>query len=306
MKAKIVNIKRFAVHDGDGIRTTVFFKGCPLACKWCHNPECIPGGVQIGLYMHKCAFCGECARVCPNACHVVGESEGKPFHTFKRSKCARCGKCAEVCPENAIEVYGKEVDTAILAAELIKDKPFFESSGGGVTVSGGEPLLQADAAADLLERVKGFCVSTAVDTCGAVKREAVEKVLPFADVFLYDMKAIDPLVHEKCAGRGNDDVLSNLRFLGEKNAPVEIRVPFVPGFNAGEVDKIVRFAAEIKSVRAIRILPYHDYARAKYDALGISYGAKSALVPDKIGFSKVVDRVADYLAAARPDVEVKR
>lgn len=219
MKANIVSVKRFAVHDGDGIRTTVFFKGCPLACKWCHNPECISCGVQVGFYEHKCVFCGKCAEVCPNGCNKIENRDGKPFRVFDRNRCTGCGKCAVVCPENAIELYGRTVDTAALAAELIKDKPFFDSSGGGVTVSGGEPLMQADAAADLLKRLKAVGVSTAVDTCGAVAREAIEKVLPYTDAFLYDVKAIDPKVHKNCTGRGNALILDNLRFLGKVGAP---------------------------------------------------------------------------------------
>lgn len=306
MKANIVSVKRFAVHDGDGIRTTVFFKGCPLACKWCHNPECISCGVQVGFYEHKCVFCGKCAEVCPNGCNKIENRDGKPFRVFDRNRCTGCGKCAVVCPEKAIELYGKTVDTAALAAELIKDKPFFDSSGGGVTVSGGEPLMQADAAADLLKRIKAVGVSTAVDTCGAVAREAIEKVLPYTDAFLYDVKAIDPKVHKNCTGRGNALILDNLRFLGKVGAPVEIRVPYVPKYNDGEIDGIVKFIAEIKSVRALRILSYHDYAKSKYAALGLNYGAESAVVPDKTEFGAIVDRAGKYLAGVRPDIEIKR
>ena len=306
MKANIVSVKRFAVHDGDGIRTTVFFKGCPLHCRWCHNPEGISCGVQVGFYEHKCVFCGKCAEVCPSGCHKVGEKEGKPFHSFDRNRCTGCEKCAEVCRENAIELYGKTADTAALAAELTKDKPFFDSSCGGVTVSGGEPLMQADEAADLLKRIKAAGVSTAVDTCGAVAREAIEKVLPYTDAFLYDVKAIDPKVHKNCTGRGNALILDNLRFLGKVGAPVEIRVPYVPKFNDGEIDGIAKFIAEIDSVRALRILPYHDYAQAKYAALGLNYGAECAVVPDKTEFGSIVDRVEKDLAAVRPDIKIKR
>lgn len=306
MEANIVSIKRFAVHDGDGIRTTVFFKGCPLACRWCHNPECISGARQIGFYVHKCVFCGRCADVCPSGCHKIGEREGKPFHSFDREKCSRCGKCAEVCPESAIEVYGKSVGIAALAGELIKDKPFFDSSGGGVTVSGGEPLVQSDAVAELLKTIKAAGVSTAVDTCGDVTRDAIEKVLPYADVFLYDVKAIDPDVHKKCTGRDNARILDNLRFLGDAGAPVEIRIPFVPEFNDREIDGIVKFVAGIKSVRAVRILPYHDYARAKYAALGLGYGAESARVPEKEETKKATDYAEKLLSVVRPDIKVKR
>ena len=186
MKAKIFEIKRFAVHDGDGIRTTVFFKGCPLKCLWCHNPEGISGETELAYYAHKCIGCAECVMACPNGAHTI---EGGA-HQFHREKCVACGKCEEVCLGNALTLYGKGYTVCDLLAILLKDKDFYDASGGGVTLSGGECLLHADFCAELLKELKESGVHTAVDTCGRISKAALDKVLPYTDVFLYDVKAV--------------------------------------------------------------------------------------------------------------------
>lgn len=181
-KAKISAIKRFAVHDGPGIRTTAFFKGCPLHCRWCHNPEGINPQKQLAFFANKCVLCGSCAEVCPNSAHEI--INGK--HIFHREKCTFCEKCVQSCPVEALVLYGKEYTPAALADELIADAPFYKSSGGGITVSGGEPLLHADFLVKLFQILKKDDINIAVDTCGCVARENIDAVLPYADVFLYD------------------------------------------------------------------------------------------------------------------------
>ena len=266
MKGKIFDIKRFAVHDGDGIRTTVFFKGCPLKCVWCHNPEGISGKPQLAYYKHKCISCGECAGVCPSDAH--GIKNGK--HYLDRKKCTSCGKCEEVCLGKALKFYGKDVTADELLPQLLEDKKFYVNSGGGVTLSGGECLLQADFCAELLKKLKDNGISTAVDTCGFVPKTAFDKVMPYTDIFLYDVKAFDEDVHIKCTGRSNNIILDNLKYIDDRGGKTEIRIPFVPDYNDGEIEKIAEFLKTIRHVTKVRILPYHNFAGSKYKSLGMN------------------------------------
>lgn len=242
MKAWICDIKRFAVHDGDGIRTTVFFKGCPMKCVWCHNPESISFKPQIAHYEGKCIGCGEC------------EKEGFT---------------PENCLGEAKVLYGREMSVAQLLPLLLEDKDFYETSGGGVTLSGGECLCQADFCAALLKELKTEGIRTAVDTCGFVPREAIDKVLPYTDIFLYDIKAMEEDVHIKCTGRPNRRILENLQYLDSCGKAVEVRIPFVPGWNDDQMEKIAAFLKPLGNVKAVKVLPYHNYAGSKYAALGM-------------------------------------
>ena len=242
MIGKIFELKRFAVHDGDGIRTTVFFKGCPLRCVWCHNPEGLSHRRQEAFYPRKCVGCGACKRE---------------------------GFSAEACLGEARVVYGKDVTMEELLPLLLEDKEFFDNSNGGVTLSGGECLAQADFCAELLRELKKSGVRTAVDTCGFVAKEALDKVLPHTDVFLYDLKAYDEEVHIRCTGQSNEIILKNLIYLDSLGKETEIRIPYVPGFNDGQTEKIARFLKPLRHIRKIRLLPYHNYAGSKYEALGL-------------------------------------
>lgn len=265
MPVKIFEIKRFAIHDGDGIRTTVFFKGCPLQCLWCHNPEGIDSKPQLAYYSQKCISCGACVKACPYGAHSI--YGGK--HIFHREKCLSCGKCENVCFGKALQLYGKDVTVDALLPVLLEDKEFFNRSGGGVTLSGGECLLQADFCEELLKKLKENGVSTAIDTCGFVPRKAIEQVMPYTDVFLYDIKAIDDAVHKKCTGQSNQIILKNLKYIDECGKKTEIRIPYVPCYNDGEIDKIVGFVKTLKHVTKIRVLPYHNLAGSKYESLGL-------------------------------------
>jgi len=242
MKATIFEIKRFAVHDGDGIRTTVFFKGCPLRCVWCHNPEGLISAPQIAHYAHKCIGCGECKKE---------------------------GFTPEDCLGEAQILYGKEMTVEELLPALFEDRDFYENSGGGVTLSGGECLMQADFCAELLMRLKESGIHTAVDTCGFVTRSALDMVIPYTDVFLYDVKAYDEDIHIRCTGVSNKLILENLEYLDSLGKEIEIRIPYVPDYNDGQIEKIARFLAPLKNVTKIRVLPYHNYAESKYEALNL-------------------------------------
>jgi pyruvate formate lyase activating enzyme len=240
--ALICDIKRFAVHDGDGIRTTVFFKGCPLKCVWCHNPESLSFKPQIAFYKNKCIGCGECQRE---------------------------GFTPEACLGEAKILYGKEVTVEELLPKLLEDKDFYETSGGGVTLSGGECLCQADFCADLLKALKNEGIHTAVDTCGFVSRDAIDKVIPYTDIFLYDIKAIDEDVHIKCTGQSNKIILENLKHIDSLGKRIEIRIPFVPKYNSNQTTKIAEFLRTLKNIKAVKVLPYHNYAGSKYAALNM-------------------------------------
>ena len=265
MKATIFEVKRFAVHDGDGIRTTVFLKGCPLRCRWCHNPEGISPSPELAFYGHKCIGCGECLAVCPSGAHKIENG----VHTLDRSLCISCGKCPEVCLGEALTLYGKEMSVDELLPLLLQDRDFYENSGGGITVSGGECLMHADFCRELLERLKKEGINTAVDTCGFAAREMLDKVIPFTDVFLYDLKAYKEEVHISCTARENGIILENLKYLDLKGKKIEIRIPFVPGYNDGDIEDIAKFLSPFKNVSKIRLLPYHSYASSKYSALGM-------------------------------------
>lgn len=242
MTATIFEIKRFAVHDGDGIRTTVFFKGCPLRCVWCHNPEGLTSVPQIARYTHKCIGCGECQKD---------------------------GFTPEDCLGEATVLYGKEVMVEKLLPILLEDKDFYKTSGGGVTLSGGECLVQADFCAELLKRLKENEIHTAVDTCGFVPRTALDKVIPYTDVFLYDIKAYDENVHIKCTGVSNRQILENLKYLDSLGKAIEIRIPYVPDYNDSQIEKIACLLAPLQNIKKIRVLPYHNYAGSKYKALNV-------------------------------------
>ncbi|MBQ7624943.1 MAG: glycyl-radical enzyme activating protein [Clostridia bacterium] len=244
MYGVISDVKRMEIHDGDGLRTTVFFKGCPLKCLWCHNPESISFEPQTARFKQKCIGCGTCR----------GENTEET---------------AKNCPADALVFYGRRVDTESLVSELMQDAPFFRESGGGVTLSGGECLAQPDFAVSVARALFEKGISVDIDTCGFVPRESFERILPFTDVFLYDIKAVDPAVHAACTGRDNSLILDNLRFLSKAGAKIEIRYPLAKGFNDGECEKIGALLKDMPGVRKIKVLRCHSYAASRYEALGM-------------------------------------
>ena len=275
--ALVFEIKRFAVHDGDGIRTTVFFKGCPLKCVWCHNPEGISGKAELGYYAHKCKNCGACTEICPEKCHTVKDG----IHIFNRERCTACGKCESVCSTGALKLYGKKMTVDELFEVLAEDKMFYNESGGGVTLSGGECLMHSEFCAELLKKLKGAGIHTAVDTSGFVTKKAIDKVFPFTDIFLYDIKAFDSDVHKKATGCPNDVILENLSYINEKGGKAEIRIPYVPAYNGAEIEKIAKFLLSLDCITRLRVLPYHNYAESKYAALGVKNTLPERLPTDE-------------------------
>lgn len=264
MEGYIFDIKHFAVHDGPGIRTTVFLKGCPLKCVWCHNPESILTEKQLGFIEHKCVSCGACVAVCPEGAHYFDEQN---THKFDRSKCVSCGKCTDACRVDALTLYGKYMSPQEILNDVMDDIDFYESSGGGVTLSGGECLMQPDFCVELLKKLKDNGIHTAVDTCGFVSKATLDKVIPYTDIFLYDLKAIDEDVHVKCTSQPNKVILENLKYIDNLGCKTEIRIPFVPGYNDGEIEKMGEFLSTLNNVTGVRVLAYHNYAGTKYKSL---------------------------------------
>ena len=288
--ARVFEIKRFAVHDGDGIRTTVFLKGCTLKCVWCHNPEGISFKPEIAYYENKCINCGECVAVCPAMAHNMGDAG----HMFNRTLCIGCGKCADACLGRALVFYGREMSVEEILPILLEDRDFYDNSGGGVTISGGECLAQADFCRELLSRLKEQGIHTAVDTCGFVNREAIDKVADYTDVFLYDVKAYDSDTHILCTGQPNSNILDNLRYIDSIGKKIEIRIPYVPEYNSEQIEKIAEFLSTLNNIVAVRVLAYHNYAGSKYESLEMENTMPEVELPSEQDIAKAKGIIRSY------------
>ncbi|MDR1174286.1 MAG: glycyl-radical enzyme activating protein [Treponema sp.] len=267
----ITNIQRFSLDDGPGIRTTVFLKGCSLACRWCHNPETISGRKQLQYLSVSCKNCGSCIMACKKGAHQTEEGR----HVTKWDRCAGNFDCAGVCFYGALSVMGYETTVEALCEQLIRDHAFYDQSGGGVTLSGGEPLLQSGFCAAILQRLKELHIHTALDTAGNVPWINFETVLPWVDLVLFDIKIIDPDMHREMTGGNNYLILENFDQLCRKNVTIQVRTPIIEGINDGETETDGRTGVLIKAknVQRTELLPYHNYGIGKYAALGI---------PDKV------------------------
>ena len=281
VKANIFNIQRFSVDDGPGIRTTVFFKGCPLACIWCHNPESNSREPELMYVNTKCIACGACAAVCPGGVHVL-DAESSPVHMLKRENCTVCGACAAACPTKALEVCGKWVDIDEILREVLSDKIFYETSGGGMTVSGGEPLYQPEAVTALCRAAKEAGLHVAMETCGFASAETLSAVLPYVDLFLFDYKAEED-DHERLTGVPLAQILRSLELLDDARADVILRCPVIPGCNDTQphFDSIVSLAARFPSVKEVHLEPYHPLGISKCEQLGKTPGYDKREFADK-------------------------
>ncbi len=256
MTGRVFDIKRYSIHDGPGIRTTVFLKGCGLHCLWCHNPESIAPGPDLMHWPARCVRCYSCLRACPAG--AIGRDAAGGV-VIDRSKCDVCGRCAEACLYDAMQIVGREMSVGEVVAEVEKDRIFFEQSGGGVTLSGGDPLVQAEFAGDVLDacRARGF--HTALDTAGLAPRGVFERLARRADLVLYDLKVIDEALHREYAGVPNAVILDNLRRLAAAGPEVWIRIPLVAGVNDGEdnIRRTIDLLRPLGTIRRIGLLPYH-------------------------------------------------
>ena len=254
MKATIFDIERNSYVDGPGIRTTVFFKGCNLRCAWCHNPESQSPKPQMMFYKNKCTVCGKCKEKCPNALET----------------CSLCGRCTLYCPHDARDICGKEYTVDEVLKEVVKDKSFYETSGGGVTFSGGECMLQIEFLTKILKACKQNGIHTAVDTAGHVPYERFEQILPYTDLFLYDVKCFDSDKHRQYTGVENQLILKNLKSLLAKSTPVWIRIPIIPTVNdtEEELQRIKEYLSSCGAPEKVELLPYHAMGEHKYAAIG--------------------------------------
>lgn len=284
----IFAIKPFEIHDGDGIRTTVFFKGCPLRCKWCHNPESFRQTKEVLFDETLCKHCMKCVGLC----EANRQADGK--HVFDRRHCTECGACDGVCPHRALEVIGSDPTPEALATELLRDALFMKESGGGVTFSGGEPLLQIDACIALAKLLRREGINIAIDTSAYVQRETMERIIPYTDTFLFDVKAMDEEVHKRCTGVSNRQILENIRYADACGVPMDIRYPYVPTCNDGEAMAIARFVSTLRMAKTLRVLPYHDYAERKYACLGMQYPAADIPLPDRDALRILVKEMNRY------------
>ena len=276
----IFGIERYAIHDGPGIRTLVFLKGCPLQCPWCQNPEGLDPKPQLAFFPDKCIECWRCIDTCPyNA--MVRAKRGRV--KILRKRCKVSGKCVETCPSEALKLIGKTVSAEDVFKEAVKDLPFYRNSGGGVTLTGGEPLMQPDFAAEVLKLCKEKGIHTAIETSGYTSWENIGKVLPFTDLFLYDIKHLAPSKHKELVGASNELILGNAERISEMDKPMVIRIPVIPGFNDSDdnMRATAEFAARLKSVERIELLPYHNLGEPKYKRLGLRYDLKGLIPPSR-------------------------
>lgn len=255
MKATVFDIRRNSYVDGPGIRTTVFFKGCNLRCAWCHNPESQSAKPQMMFYKNQCMGCGKCKEKCPNALE----------------SCDLCGRCTLYCPQDAREICGKEYTIDDVLNTILKDKTFYENSGGGVTFSGGECMLQIDFLEEILKACKENGIHTAIDTAGHVPYERFDRILPYTDLFLYDIKCFDSEKHKQYTGVGNELILENLKKILATRKSIWVRIPLVPTVNdmVEEMQKIKAFLKTCGTPEKIELLPYHAMGEHKYSALGM-------------------------------------
>ena len=275
-KAIIFNIKRYAIHDGPGIRTTVFFKGCPLNCSWCHNPESKSHKKELFYNQKKCINCFDCV----DACNKDALSLVNNKLALKREKCTGCFDCVNVCFNNALQKAGKIYTVDELFNEINKDSVFHEESGGGITCSGGEPMMQIDFLEEFLKVCKNRKVHTAIDTSGYAESDNFKRILKYTDLFLYDIKFISETKHKKYTGLGNKKIINNLRLLKNNNASIRIRIPVIPDINGkDEINEIIKFVDKI-GIKKVDVLPYHQAGINKEYRLG-KQNVKKYKKPDR-------------------------
>lgn len=299
----VFDIKKFSIHDGPGIRTTVFFKGCPLRCRWCHNPEGIRRRPEPIFWPNRCLHCQTCLDECGQQA-IYWNDDGYP-HT-NRELCIACGDCVETCYADARQIAGQEMSVDQVMAEIEKDRPFFEQSGGGVTISGGEPLLQVDFLDSLLFACQSAGLHTALDTSGYAAWPDIDRIRDKVDLFLYDVKLPDNEKHRAYTGVPNDIILTNLRKLDELCHALSLRIPLIPGIN--DDDEAIRgfgeLAASLANLTDVCILPYHPLARDKYVRQEEEYRLNDTAKPTAERLQEIVDRIA--YSVSKSNIKARR
>lgn len=277
-KGTVFNIQKMSIHDGPGIRTTVFLKGCPLNCLWCANPESQNPEKEVACFPMRCVSCGYCAEVCPK-----GLIERRPpFEIVSRDECDLCGICVKECCTNAKKVVGEDYTAEELLKEILKDKSFYDSSGGGVTFSGGEPLMQAEFLQEMLKACRENGVHTAIETTGMSDADTLLKTVSLLDLVFYDLKQMDSGIHEEITGVPNEAILENLAAISKVHGNIVVRIPVIPGINDSleNLRKTADYAAEL-SIPRIELLPYHNLGEVKYGQLGREYTLSETKKPSE-------------------------
>ncbi len=291
IKGRVLNIQRYSLHDGTGIRTLVFLKGCPLRCLWCSNPESQKGIPELGFIASRCVGAGVCGGACLSVCPVAGlhlDREDKPI--IDRQVCDACGLCAKACREDALKVVGRDMSVDEVIAEVEKDRPFYRRSGGGVTIGGGEPLLQHRFTSDLLEAAHGVYLHTALETCGHAPWEHFEPVLKHVDLLQIDLKHMDPVRHRELTGQSNERIIDNLRRVLSVKSPQEVivRFPVIPGCN-DSMENIRDMAEFVMGLgfKQIELIPYHRMGISKYAQYDMAYSLPECESPSESDMARL-------------------
>lgn len=268
----VFDLQRCSMYDGPGIRTTVFFKGCPLSCKWCHNPESQAQQPQLAFYSEKCIGCQVCQKT-DSRVHTFKSNCPHPVHQIDYTACQLCGKCVTLCPASALKIFGCSTTVAKLMEVIQKDIPYYTETGGGLTVSGGEPFYQHTFLLELLKAASHAGISTAVETSGFVSKSILTKLMPYIDIFLFDYKVTTPSLHLKYTGVENAQILQNLDFLYHSNKQIILRCPIIPGYNdtPEHFQGIAAMERKYPDLSGIEIMPYHDLGKTKARAIGAVY-----------------------------------
>ncbi len=286
----VFNIQKFSINDGPGIRTTVFLKGCPLNCLWCHNPESKSTKTELFYNFEKCVGCARCAKVCANGCHIFKED----MHIYNREECITCGKCAEACYVEALETVGETKTVDEVITEVLKDKDFYDNSGGGITVSGGEPMLQFEFTFELLKAAKENGLHTCIETCGFAKKENLIKIAPLVDIFLFDYKETNSKKHKEFTGVPNESIIENLKMIDSMGCKTILRCPIIPTLNDTEehLSGIADIANELKNIIEINVEPYHPLGSSKAMFLSKEYPLNELTFPSNETVEEWINKIS--------------